>query len=47
MTAWLDANWGWLLASVICAVYFALYVVLARERRGTPHTGRARLEKDC
>lgn len=47
MSAWLTANWGWLLASVICAAYFAFYVMLGRERRGSPPDGRVRPEKDC
>jgi hypothetical protein len=42
----LGANWGWLPATMICGAYFACYVVLARDRRGTAHQGRAHPDKD-
>ena len=47
MLNWLIANSGWLLATMICGAYFVFYVVMARERRSTPHQGRARPDKDC
>ena len=45
MIEWLLKNWGWLLASIVVAGYFAFYVLAMREQRTTPD-GKARLPCD-
>lgn len=36
MWQWLAKNWGWLLASIVIAGYFACYVLAMRHQR-SPH----------
>lgn len=45
MIEWLFRNWGWLLAGVAVAGYFAFYVLAMREQRTAP-AGTARLPCD-
>lgn len=35
MLVWIANNWGWLLAGVVLAAYFALYVLAIREQRSS------------
>lgn len=35
MFEWLAKNWGWLLASIVVAGYFAFYVLAMREQRAS------------
>ena len=45
MIEWLFKNWGWLLAGVAVAGYFAFYVLAMREQRTAP-AGTARVPCD-
>ena len=45
MIEWLIKNWGWLMASVVFAGYFAFYVLAMREQR-TSADGKSRLPCD-
>lgn len=45
MLTWLAQNWGWLLAGVVFAGYFAFYVLAMREQRMSPG-GKTRLPCD-
>lgn len=46
MIDWLAKNWALLLLTLVGGAYFCFYVMLARERRGSPDV-RRRPEKDC
>lgn len=46
MIEWLFKNWGWLLASVVCAGYFAFYVLAIREQQISANTGKPWLPCD-
>ena len=46
MIAWLFKNWGWLLASLVCAGYFAFYVLAMREQQTSAGMGKPRLPCD-
>jgi len=45
LLGWLVKNWGWLLASLLLAAYFAFYVLAMREQR-TGSDGKPRLPCD-
>jgi hypothetical protein len=45
MLTWLALNWGWLLAGVVFAGYFAFYVLAMREQRSIAG-GKSRLPCD-
>ena len=46
MIEWLVKNWGWLLAGMVFAGYFAFYVLAMREQRSSPDTNKPRLPCD-
>jgi hypothetical protein len=46
MIGWLIKNWGWLLASMVFAGYFAFYVLAMREQRNVAGDGKPRLPCD-
>jgi hypothetical protein len=46
MLAWLVQHWGWLLAGLVCAGYFAFYVLAMREQRTSDSLGKPRLPCD-
>jgi hypothetical protein len=43
---WLIRNWGWLLAGLVFAVYFAIYVLAMHEQRRAGASGKPRLPCD-
>jgi hypothetical protein len=45
MLEWLAKNWGWVLAGIVFAGYFAFYVLAMREQRTAPN-GRSQLPCD-
>lgn len=46
MLAWIAKNWGWLIASMVFAGYFAFYVLAMREQRTSGSSGKPRLPCD-
>lgn len=42
----LAKNWGWLLAGIVLAGYFAFYVLAMREQRASASPGKPRLPCD-
>jgi len=46
MVEWLTTNWGWLLAGLVFAGYFAFYVLAMRVQRASAGDGRPRLPCD-
>ena len=45
MLGWVAKNWGWLIAGLVCAAYFAFYVFAMREQRKSAD-GRPKLPCD-
>jgi hypothetical protein len=45
MLAWLLQNWGWLVAGMVLAAYFAFYVLAMREQHSAPR-GKSSLPCD-
>ncbi len=43
---WLAANWGLLLAGIVCAGYFALYVLAMRHQANAKAANGAKLPCD-
>ncbi len=43
---WFSKNWGWLLAGIVFAGYFAFYVLAVREQRTSASPGKPRLPCD-
>ena len=46
MVEWLAKSWGWLLAGIVFAGYFAFYVLAMREQRTPTGPDKPRLPCD-